>query len=188
MVSVREKQNSMSGTALPITSALIAEYSGLRERQITFKKAAFPSDLKFLASVYASTRADEMAMVADWTDSQKTAFLDMQFKAQHTYYQEHYADAEFLIIRDNNRAIGRLYIERWDDEFRIIDIALLGKERDRGIGTVILSAIQSLAQRENLAVRIHVEHNNPAMRLYRRLGFTQVGEVGIYLLMEWGSG
>lgn len=35
------------------------------------------------------------------------------------------------------------------------------------------------------AVRIHVEQTNPAMRLYRRLGFRQVGEHGIYHLMQW---
>lgn len=34
-------------------------------------------------------------------------------------------------------------------------------------------------------VRIHVEHNNPALRLYERLGFEQVEEQGIYYLMEW---
>jgi ribosomal protein S18 acetylase RimI-like enzyme len=34
-------------------------------------------------------------------------------------------------------------------------------------------------------VRIYVEHNNPAMRLYRRLGFQQVGDSGVYFLMEW---
>ena len=57
--------------------------------------------------------------------------------------------------------------------------------RNRGIGTAILSAIQSLAKTEGLAVRIHVEHNNPALRLYHRLGFQKIGEVGVYFLMEW---
>lgn len=34
-------------------------------------------------------------------------------------------------------------------------------------------------------VRIHVEENNPALRLYRRLGFKKIEEQGVYYLIEW---
>jgi ribosomal protein S18 acetylase RimI-like enzyme len=34
-------------------------------------------------------------------------------------------------------------------------------------------------------VTIHVEKNNPAMRLYRRLGFAAVEDKGVYDLMRW---
>ena len=32
---------------------------------------------------------------------------------------------------------------------------------------------------------IHVEKNNPAMRLYRRLGFRTEEDKGVYDLMRW---
>jgi hypothetical protein len=35
------------------------------------------------------------------------------------------------------------------------------------------------------AVSIHVEKNNPAWRLYARLGFKVVEHKGVYDLMEW---
>jgi ribosomal protein S18 acetylase RimI-like enzyme len=35
------------------------------------------------------------------------------------------------------------------------------------------------------AVTIHVEKNNPAMRLYRRLGFRTEEDKGVYDLMRW---
>ncbi len=34
------------------------------------------------------------------------------------------------------------------------------------------------------AVRIHVERNNPALGLYHRLGFREIEDQGVYLLME----
>jgi len=34
-------------------------------------------------------------------------------------------------------------------------------------------------------VTIHVEAVNPAIRLYQRLGFKQIEDKGVYLLMEW---
>ena len=37
------------------------------------------------------------------------------------------------------------------------------------------------------AVTIHVEKNNPAMRLYRRLGFETVEDQGVYDLMRWAA-
>ncbi|WP_017328067.1 N-acetyltransferase [Synechococcus sp. PCC 7336] len=177
-------ETSQEGRSLPIATALLQQSSQLGDREIGFRAIACPDDEPFLARVYASTRAEEMAMV-DWNDEQKADFLQMQFHAQHSHYQEHYADAEFLIICAGDRPIGRLYIARWEDEFRIIDIALLSAERNRGVGSAILTTILSQARQEGLAVRIHVEQFNPAMRLYRRLGFDRIGDAGVYYLMEW---
>ena len=36
-------------------------------------------------------------------------------------------------------------------------------------------------------VSIHVEHVNPALRLYTRLGFRPVADQGVYVLMEWSA-
>jgi ribosomal protein S18 acetylase RimI-like enzyme len=37
------------------------------------------------------------------------------------------------------------------------------------------------------AVTIYVEKNNPAMRLYHRLGFTTEEDKGVYDLMRWSA-
>src|SRR4051812_19114238 len=52
------------------------------------------ADLSFLYKVYASTRAQEMALVP-WSDAQKQAFVRMQFEAQHKYYREQFTTASF---------------------------------------------------------------------------------------------
>src|SRR5215470_16269967 len=81
-------------------------------------------DAAFLYEVYASTRTEELAVV-DWDEAQKAAFLHMQFAAQHQFYQERYTKTDFLIILRDAAPVGRLYIARWQDEIRIVDIALL---------------------------------------------------------------
>jgi hypothetical protein len=40
-------------------------------------------DLEFLCELYASTRADELALLVDWSEERKRAFLRQQFEAQH---------------------------------------------------------------------------------------------------------
>jgi ribosomal protein S18 acetylase RimI-like enzyme len=141
------------------------------------------ADQEFLVAVYASTRTEEMARV-DWNDEQKAAFLEMQFSAQHRYYQENYTDTDFLIVLLDNRPIGRFYIARWPEEIRIVDLALLPEYRNAGIGTCLLTSVLEEAAVAGKPVRIHVEGFNPALSLYRRLGFMQIGEHGVYLLME----
>jgi len=153
------------------------------EFQITYRDIT-DEDLPFLARVYRSTRESELDRVP-WSDAEKQDFIAMQFRAQHVHYQANYPDALWLIIEQDTRAVGRLYIEHWTSEHRIIDIALLPDARGRGIGGAILSDILDQAAHAGKNVGIHVEKTNPAMSLYRRLGFRMVEDQGVYDLLVW---
>jgi ribosomal protein S18 acetylase RimI-like enzyme len=65
----------------------------------------------------------------------------------------------------------------------IVDVALLPAHRGRGIGTALLTPILDEAERTGRAVSIHVARENPARRLYDRLGFVQVADQGVHLLL-----
>ena len=141
-------------------------------------------DEQFLFQVYASTRAEELAQVG-WSDSQKQSFLEMQFRAQSRYYESEYPGAEFRIILVGGQPAGRLYVHRRENEIRVMDIALLPPHRRQGTGTRLLNEILDEGARTSRRVTIHVEIFNPALRLYERLGFHQVGSNGVYHLLEW---
>ena len=149
---------------------------------VTFRPIRSDDEI-FLSQVYASTRLDELA-VTDWNDAQKAAFLQMQFFAQHKFYQENYTDTDFLVILRDDTPIGRLYVARWKDEIRIVDIALLPLYRGSGVGTTILRDLLAEADAAGKPVRIHVERNNPALWIYQRLGFVMIEDKGVYLFME----
>jgi ribosomal protein S18 acetylase RimI-like enzyme len=154
-----------------------AAAAGLHFRPIT------DADLPFLARLYASTRMEELA-VTDWSNAQKAAFLQSQFDAQHAHYAKHYAGSDFFVIERAGAAVGRLYLARWTAEHRIVDIAFLLEYRREGFGTALLSDVLDEAARAGKAVSIHVEKFNPAISLYRRLGFVAVSEEGAYDLMR----
>lgn len=82
---------------------------------------------------------------------------------------------------------ARLYVDRTDKEILLIDIALLPEHRGAGIGGRLLNDLLSEAAAEHKPVRIHVEHKNPARRLYERLGFRKIEDKGVYYLMEWSK-
>jgi ribosomal protein S18 acetylase RimI-like enzyme len=146
-------------------------------------RPAAPEDDALLRRVYASVRDGELA-VAAWTDEQREAFLAHQFDAQDAYYREHYTNTSFHVIEVDGEPAGRLYVARWDDEIRIMDIALLPEYRGKGIGTRLLGELLDEGSRTSKRVSIHVEKHNPALRLYERLGFAPVADRGVYLLLE----
>jgi len=150
-------------------------------------RAATPEDTEFLAAVYAATRMEELA-VTDWTDEQKAEFCRMQFTAQDTHYRQHYPTAEYSVIMVSEIPIGRLYVDRWKREIRIMDIAILPEHRGHGTGTRLLVGLQREAAETGRCLSIHVEHFNPALRLYERLGFQMTEDKGVYQLMEWTPG
>lgn len=145
-----------------------------------------PDDYPFLLALYASTREDELSVV-DWSAEQKAAFLRMQFDAQHAHYQEHYAGSAFDVVLVGDEPAGRLYVARWPQEMRIIDIAFAPAFRGRGLGTRLLTDLQRDARERGVPLTIHVERLNPALRLYERLGFTLAEDKGVYLFLTWGS-
>ena len=160
---------------------------GLSDLQsgITLRPAG-PGDRDFLLRVYASTREEELRLV-DWSTDQKAAFLRMQFEAQDAYYREHYDPATFDVVEVDGEPAGRLYVARWEDEIRIMDIALLPQFRGHGVGARLLRGLLDEAARARRRLSIHVEKNNPALRLYERLGFAPVADRGVYLLLEAAS-
>ena len=153
---------------------------------LTFRRIT-DADLPFLARVYASTRAEELATASTWSDQQKAAFIDHQFRAQHAHYQKYYPEADWLVTRHGSEDVGRLYIERWPTQHRIIDITFLPEHRGRGFGEALLRDLLEEAAAVGKAVSIHVEKLNPAMGLYRRLGFKCVEDKGVYDLMHWNA-
>lgn len=166
----------MAKTKIPIPRR--AKEAGLTYRDMGER------DLKLSAEIYASTRREEIAQTG-WPPDQQAQFLQSQFYAQHKHYQEHYPDAAWLIIGLGFAPVGRLYLEEWTKETRIIDIAFLPQFRGKGWGEAVLRDLMEDAAARGVGVSIHVEKNNPAMRLYKRLGFEFVEDKGVYDLMAW---
>ena len=141
-------------------------------------------DEAFLTTVYASTRTEELA-ATDWDETRKANFCQMQFSAQNSHYRQHYPTAEYSLIMAAEIAVGRLSIDRWPREIRIMDIVILPAHRRQGIASHLLKTLQSEAAASGRSLSIHVERFNPALRLYQRLGFQTLEDKGVYLLLEW---
>jgi GNAT superfamily N-acetyltransferase len=141
------------------------------------------ADLPFLERLYASTRADELALV-DWDGAARERFCAQQFAAQRADYRENYPAATFDIVEVDGVPAGRLYLEELQDEIRLIDVSLVPEARGRGFGTALLGAVLARGRAAGKPVTIHVERFNRALALYQRLGFRLREERGVYLFLE----
>jgi ribosomal protein S18 acetylase RimI-like enzyme len=141
-------------------------------------RSALPDDEDFLFELFRQTVGDELAMLGD-------AILRMQFKAQLLTYSAQFPAAEHQIIMLDERAIGRVLVERSESENRGVDIALLREYRNGGIGRMLVQELLDEAARAGKPFRISVVKSNPALHLYERLGFKTTGDTGTQFLMEW---
>ena len=142
------------------------------------------ADYDFMRGLYASTREAEMAHFP-FDEAQKRAFLDQQFAAQFAHYGIHYPTCERNIIERDGVPVGRLWIDEWRDQIRLVDIALVPEYRGGGIGSALVRRVMDRGAAAGKPVTIHVEGFNPALGLYRRFGFEHVDTNGVYLLMRW---
>ena len=154
----------------------------VNEQEEVSLRPATPDDEAFLLDVYASTRLEELAGT-DWDDNQKLAFIRMQFLVRERTYPR--VDSKIILL--NGRPVGRLMVDRNDEEILLRDIALLTEYRNAGIGSRLIRELMQEATSAGKPVHLHVLSMSPAVRLYERLGFRASGNEAeaAYLEMKW---
>ncbi|WP_375773595.1 GNAT family N-acetyltransferase [Archangium gephyra] len=149
------------------------------------------SDDAFLFELYVSTRAGELAAWG-WSAAQQEPFLRMQWLAQKRGYEGRYPSEGHCILEHEGRPVGRLWVVRGELELRLVDVTLLPSSRGSGLGTSLLRSLQEEAAAAGKPLRLHVMRNNPALRLYTRLGFTPVSGAEVepappYCELQWSA-
>ena len=134
-------------------------------------RPATPADDAWQLAIYASTRAEELALTG-WPPEQCAQFVAMQHRAQQQHYRAHFPHSVCQLILVDGEVAGRLWLDEREDRLHILDIALLPAWRGHGLGS---RCLQDLAA-QGRALGIQVEIHNPARRLYERLGFVAEGE------------
>lgn len=75
------------------------------------------------------------------------------------------------IIYSDNKQIGRITIEEIDERVEIMDIHIVPEFQSKGIGSFLIKKILKNYCKNKSFVQLKVLENNPAQRLYKRLGF-----------------
>ena len=104
---------------------------------------------------------------------------DLGFMAVALENQASVGAAWVRLFTVENRGYG--YIDEATPE---LAIAVLPEYRGQGIGTTLLMHLFEQAKHHYSAISLSVSVDNPAMRLYRRLGFEAVAQEGDSMTMK----
>jgi ribosomal protein S18 acetylase RimI-like enzyme len=108
-----------------------------------------------------------------WDESQQDDFFDGEWQ-RHPH--------EIVLL--NGDAVGYVAVEHLPDHVFVHNVVLDPSVQGQGIGTSLLSKVVGDARKQRHPVRLQVLQANPAVSLYRRLGFAEVGRTSTHLLME----
>lgn len=169
----------------PVVAALEAVRDSLATAGGTWcLREEVESDRDFVDQLYATIRWDELTEVP-WPDTAKRVFLRDQSRLQADHYRRNYPGAALCVVECNRAAIGRFYLHASASEYRLMDIALVPAWRCLGHGGRMLLGLMKAARAMRKQITLHVEPNNPARRLYDRLGFTLIEDRGVYHFLGW---
>jgi putative hydrolase of the HAD superfamily len=88
------------------------------------------------------------------------------------------------IILYNNKPIGTIYINKYENSIEIGQFYILPEYQNNGIGSNVLKGILDNADRDGLTVKLMYLSINPAASLYSRMGFKIMGEEEPFIMAE----
>ena len=140
-------------------------------------------DTAFIEAVYRTTREAELNLT-NWSEYQKSAFINMQSTAQLADYKTKCPGARLQVIIYNKKDAGRFFTCETENEIRLLDITILPEFTGQGIGTNLLHRLIQRSNKVQKKISLHVIASNPALKLYQRLGFAHIKKEGFRYYME----
>lgn len=138
-------------------------------------RPAGPRDRPFAEGLYLEVMKPLLVALGEWDEPTVIR-----------RFREGYRREEVRLILDGHDApVGWLQVTEQPDALMLSQIHLIPAARGRGIGTALLRDLLARGTRESRPVILWVLRNNPARRLYERLGFRLVGQEAYKLKMAW---
>jgi ribosomal protein S18 acetylase RimI-like enzyme len=129
---------------------------------------------RFFATRRSGFRAYAEEVFGPWDEARQRAAAERDF-----------AELPIEIVEQGGVAIGYVIVERRDDHLFLDEIALVPEARQRGLGGALVRSVMDRARGDRVPVRLSVLVNNPAQRLYARLGFVITRVEHPRVKMEW---
>jgi ribosomal protein S18 acetylase RimI-like enzyme len=149
-------------------------------------RPAQPKDAAFLLQLFAESQ--EQLEGLRFNEALWRSLIEMQFRGRAISYAEQYPQAkDSILLGENGQPVGRLLLNRNADCWRIVDIAVLAALRGQGLGAGVLRQCQQQAAAAGARLELQVRPENPARRLYERLGFQAVSEDAVAVKMIWSA-
>lgn len=142
-----------------------------------YLRAIEESDKQDIFEIFLNSRPDMLSLIS--YDNQNENVILSQFDLSQRYLDLRELDTRYVIVYEN-KTIGTLYLRINEKKIEVVSFAILPLFRNKGIGTYLLNEIINKYSDE-FEIRLNVAwYNNEALKLYLRLGFEEIEDLGVY--------
>lgn len=136
-------------------------------------RPASAADFPMAIDLYLTTMQPYTAALMTWDEARQRDSFASQWTLETT---------QIIVYR--GRDVGWLDIQTSDAEFVLRQFFISPEHQGKGIGSQVLRRLLERSSETNAPASLTVLKNNPARRLYERLGFEVVDEVGVKFRMR----
>ena len=122
-------------------------------------------DYGFVKGLYVETMEPLLSAFSAWNTDKNIALFNKTFRV---------SEAKIIVV-DGDDA-GWFQIHPTEDELSLHQIHIKRAYQNRNIGTCIIEALIREAKAQRKRLTLSVVKNNPALKLYQRLGFKIISE------------
>lgn len=140
----------------------------------TWLRQADPPDRDFAAALYLESMRIHLTRLGKWDERRVRRRFQKSFRTDQS-----------RIIHLGDMGIGWLQVSETADCLHLHQIHILERFRNRGIGGNLIAGLLRRAQATSRPVALNVIRGNPAISLYKRLGFRPAREDAEKVLMRW---
>ena len=133
------------------------------KQEIKYRQANL-SDLKWLIGVRKETMSDYLRL-----SGISTSHEELKKRVLHQFESTQ-------IIKFKNKDIGMIKVLRKDISWELIQIQISKNYQNLGIGKKVINELLEEARQKRKRVMLSVLKQNPAIKLYSKLGFSKFSE------------
>ncbi|WFP50248.1 GNAT family N-acetyltransferase [Methylomonas sp. EFPC3] len=100
-------------------------------------------------------------------------------------YRESWPTTENITIEHSGVVVGFLRLTQQPPAMYIRDLQIIETARGLGLGSYAIASAEQLARKQGIdTIRLRAFASNPAIRLYKRLGFAPLSEIAGLVTLE----
>ncbi len=113
------------------------------------------------------------------------AGMPVTYDSYEARIQFEFQSAQILEVDNKPVGLFKAVYEPENNHWQIIQIQILPAFQGLGIGSKLITDLIGTAEKSDASIGLSVLDSNPAMELYKRLGFRVIGRKGSELLMNF---
>ena len=130
-----------------------------------------------------ATQADLELLDRIHTENMK-GYVEQLYSWNSNLFIDNFIAAQYQVIEVDCVIAGFLKVVVSQSDIYLGEIQIAARDRSKGIGSSIISNLIRRARQDDRRLWLKVIKNNPAVELYRRLGFTVFATSRTHLMLE----